>query len=728
MLNAERNITLVVYLATMIKYLSFSLLILFWFSGLVAQQTALNKGTIRIQYSPGHPANSFIPSKILGAAFDGHSQGDIDLMLTPENVKTMLGVGLKPVTYRLRTELGVEAWHWNPEGTWSEAGLQQGYWVSADHSSKPIQICNGYQLPRRGNTHDQANDNNYSRIDDGDTVSFWKSNPYLDEYFTKESNFLHPQWVVIDLGKLTEVNAIRIQWAEPYALSFTADYAMDIGKAYFDPLVPGIWHAFSKGTITGLHGENKIIKISDKPVKVRFVRITMTESSHTSPAASSDIRDRAGFAIKEIDAGSINKKGKFHDLLQHAPNNKKQTIIDVSSTDPWHRAIDRDVNTEQAGVDRFFESGLPNDQPAMMPLAVLYDTPENMEAFVHYLLSKHYPVEELEMGEEPEGQLMTPEDYACLYAQWATPIKKIAPQMKLGGPCFAYLSPEEDLDEESFTEGAWTSHFLNYLRAHNSIDNFNFFSFEWYPFDEICESSAPQLAIAPHMLADALSVFKTRILPPNTPVYVTEYGYSSQSGRVECDIEGALMYADILGQFLTLGGDKAFLYGYEPTYPDQNHGCGWGNNMLFGMDENGKIIYHTAAYYGVQMLLQQWAMPADSKLEIYPATCDIVNKEKQPLVSAYAIHRPDNKWAVAIINKDPDKNWEVYVHIFNKIAGTLSPLQIPLQCTQYSRLQYYWKEEGPESHPSLELPPVKKVIGKDDMIELPPYSLTVISE
>ena len=94
-------------------------------------------------------------------------------------------------------------------------------------------------------------------------------------------------------------------------------------------------------------------------------------------------------------------------------------------------------------------------------------------------------------------------------------------------------------------------------------------------------TTAPQLAIAPHMLADALKGFKERILPPNTPVYVTEYGYSAQSGRVESDIEGTLMYADILGQFLTIGGDKAFLYGYEPTYPDHKYNCGWGNNMLF---------------------------------------------------------------------------------------------------------------------------------------------------
>ena len=57
----------------------------------------------------------------------------------------------------------------------------------------------------------------------------------------------------------------------------------------------------------------------------------------------------------------------------------------------------------------------------MMPLALLYDTPENMESLVRYLLSKHYPVQELEMGEEPEGQLMNPEDYASLSVNGVPP-------------------------------------------------------------------------------------------------------------------------------------------------------------------------------------------------------------------------------------------------------------------------------------------------------------------
>src|SRR5262249_26465965 len=85
-----------------------------------------NTASIIIQYNPDHPLNTFIPSQFFGAGFDGHGNGETDVILKQENIEAMLSSGYKPLTYRLRSELANEVWHWNPKGRWSDEKNEQG--------------------------------------------------------------------------------------------------------------------------------------------------------------------------------------------------------------------------------------------------------------------------------------------------------------------------------------------------------------------------------------------------------------------------------------------------------------------------------------------------------------------------------------------------------------------------------------------------------------------------
>ena len=290
------------------------------------------------------PVRSFIPAQALGAGVDGHEQGEVKRMLSPENVRQMRSAGLQPLTYRLRTELAGEAWHWNPRGRWSDAAHRQGYWISDAHSAVPIQLSYGYRLPRRGNTHDEANDDGWSRLDDGDPATFWKSNPYLDAHFTGEKNALHPQWVVVDFGHAQPVNTMRIAWGGPFATRFTVEYSSSSRAAYYGQSPPGVWRTFPAGNVRDGRGAAALLRLAPRPIMARYVRIRMTASSGGATEKTGDVRDALGYAIREIEAGTLDEGGKFHDLIVHARDHR-QTVMHVSSTDPWHRAEDRDRNS-----------------------------------------------------------------------------------------------------------------------------------------------------------------------------------------------------------------------------------------------------------------------------------------------------------------------------------------------------------------------------------------------
>src|SRR5256714_11289061 len=153
----------------LIKALTISLVLFIQSIAGLAQRRAT--ATITIEIS--RPTNRIVPSHALGAGVDGHAKGVNDLQLTPANIREMQSAGMKSLTYRLRTELAGDVWHWNPRGRWSEAQAKQGYWTSDAEAGAPISLSYGYSLPRRGNTIDQANNADCSRIDDGDPETLW---------------------------------------------------------------------------------------------------------------------------------------------------------------------------------------------------------------------------------------------------------------------------------------------------------------------------------------------------------------------------------------------------------------------------------------------------------------------------------------------------------------------------------------------------------------------------
>lgn len=289
---------------------------------------------IQVDTTPRHMRKSFVPNQALGAGIDRISEKTIDATFVKPVIDRVLEAGWGPVSYRQNTELYTEAWHWTGKGKWSDPS-GKGYFVGDSNPTEMIRYSYGYPLPRRGVTRDDGTETvGYSRLTDGDTKTFWKSNPYLTSAFTGEDDSNNPQWVFLDLASAQNIDAIRIAWGEPYARHYAVQFFT--GDDPIRASNKGLWQNFTFGSITDGKGGTPTIRLASSPIPVRWIRIWMTQSSDTCDSdGSSDRRNCVGYAIRELYVGNLGAKGELHDILRHTPD-QDQTPTYCSSVDPWH--------------------------------------------------------------------------------------------------------------------------------------------------------------------------------------------------------------------------------------------------------------------------------------------------------------------------------------------------------------------------------------------------------
>lgn len=676
----------------------------------LAHAETLPPGEVRVEI--GHnPIGGFDPRQALGGGIDGHWEGETEDMLAPERVRKMLDAGLGPVSLRLRTELAVDAWHWNPRGRWSDPKHSQGYWTSESQPDpkNPICVSYGYKLPRRGNTLDEANDDGYSRLNDGDPKTFWKSNPYLTQAYTGEPDRRHPQWVVLDFGKPVPINVINILWGEPFATTFRLEYATK-GGVYFGGHPWNVWHCFPQGCIRHGKGGDQVIKLSRHPLRARYLRIWMTEGSGSALPGATDPRDHFGYAIREIRAGEA-RRFDFDDHVLHRPD-KKQTLCYASSTDPWHRACDRDLKTEQPGIDRIARCGITRGLPLMLAIPVLYDTPENGSALASYTRRTGIPMSRLELGEEPDGQRVDPRDFGALYAQSARLIRSRVPDAVMGGPSFVTVDVARDDDQTyRFDKRCWIRGFRRELARWGQSGDLRFLSFEWYPFDDVSEPESKQLPKACGMMERALA----RLQREHLPLVIGEFNYSVFPCRPEVDLSGALLNAEIAAQFLCGGGDAAYFYSYEPNKLEQTYGS-WGNQIMLLKEGKSSASIPLATFHALRLLAREWMNPLGGYHQVLPVRLPGMEGHCS-LISAFALKRPDGSQSLLVINKDAKRPARLLLQGLGRNPVTLATL---------SAAEYSWHPDGAKGRTSRNLPPSNRKIAATQAAVIPPCSIAVL--
>ncbi|HMH01970.1 MAG TPA: discoidin domain-containing protein [Terriglobales bacterium] len=686
-----------------------------------AGNTATQTGTIRVDAAPSHVINSFDPDSALGSSIDVLSRTGIDRVYTPHIVQEALSAGWGPITYRNNTELRMAAWHWTENGTWSDAAHRGGYFTGSTDLKDPIKYILAYALPHRGFA------TSGDRPIQGPNLTYWKSNPYLTSKFTGESDALHPQWVVVDFQTEKPVNAIRIAWMSPYATAYQVEYWIGADALDFDEGPKGEWKVFASGVLKNVRGDTVTVKLSDTPVSTRFLRILMTESSNTCDEhGSDDIRNCVGYAIQQIAAGTTDTAGTFVEMTK-APDEKRTTYC-VSSVDPWHSAADVNDggNYQHSGFDIFFTSGLTNNLPAMIPVTMLYGTPEDAAAEISYIEKRGYPIGYIEMGEEPDGKHAMPEDYAALYLQWATALHKVDPKLKLGGPIFEGVNEDIRVWPDSQGRTSWMGRFLDYLKAHGRLSDLAFVSFEHYPF-EPCTIRWKTLYKEPQLMKHIIQVWREDGVPKEIPLMVTENHLAASLTGPMTTIFAALWLADNVGSFFE-GGGSAFYH--SPIQPQgvQNTCLGWASWSNFVSDENYTIKGYTSPYYAAHMINLEWVQHRSGVHHMFPSASDIKDGEGNILVTSYPVHRPDGNWSLMLVNRDENNSHTIRVVFDDSRKRRNASFTGPVTLVTFGSEQYVWVNDGPNSHPDPDNPPAASTIAASSQttFTLPKASVTVI--
>jgi hypothetical protein len=217
-------------------------------------------------------------------------------------------------------------------------------------------------------------------------------------------------------------------------------------------------------------------------------------------------------------------------------------------------------------------------------------------------------------------------------------------------------------------------------------------------------------------------------VPKSIPWIITEYGFSPFAGKAMSDLPSALLAADIVGHFLTLGGSAAFTFGYTPDQPaNQNFPCaGYGNMMLYEAGDDGRSRWPMPVYYAERMMMLDWGAPSDEPHRLYAASENLTDARGRPVVVAYPLQGSDGRWRVMLINRDGGSAHRVRLTLEGLPGGQPFDVGRRLGVVQYSPAEYAWLDRKDDSRPIRDLPP-RRFTTDGGTIEVPPLSLTVVT-
>jgi hypothetical protein len=192
-------------------------------------------------------------------------------------------------------------------------------------------------------------------------------------------------------------------------------------------------------------------------------------------------------------------------------------------------------------------------------------------------------------------------------------------------------------------------------------------------------------------------------------------------------IFAALWLADNVGSFFE-GGGAAFYH--SPIQPQgiQKTCLGWSSWSNFVSNEEYDILGYTSPYFAAHMINLEWVQHRAGVHHMFPSSTDIKDADGNMLVTSYAVHRPDGNWSIMLVNRDENSPHSVRVQFEDSKNKQNAPFAGPVTLVTFGSEQYVWIDDGPNSHPDPDHPPVASTLAGDTktVFMLPKASITVL--
>jgi hypothetical protein len=302
----------------------------------------------------------------------------------------------------------------------------------------------------------------------------------------------------------------------------------------------------------------------------------------------------------------------------------------------------------------------------------------------------------------------------------------VDPKLKLGGPVFEGVNEDIQVWPDSRGQTSWMGRFILYLKEHGRLSDLAFVSFEHYPF-EPCTITWKSLYSEPQLIKHILQVWRGDGVPKSVPLIVSESHMAAQLTGPMSTMFAGLWLADNIGSFFEGGG--AVFY-HSPIQPQgiRNTCLGWASWSNFVSDESYNISGYTSLYYAAHMINLEWVQHRSSMHEMHAATSDVKDTDGNLLITAYAVRRPDGNWSLMLVNRDETNSHQVRVMFEDSSRRRSATFTGSVRYVTFGSEQYVWINDGPNSHPDPDSPPVgtDMLVSSQTIFTLPKASITVL--